>query len=465
MVQKEIEDSYQKIRKGNPEIVLDRPCRVGDGILSFSKEENQQLLKKAAEINKQLQFFIPASGSGSRMFSFLYQFLDAPNEQNTRETEHFFSQLKDLAIFHLLPKEMRVSIENGNYDMEDVLRFILTNKGMNLGESPKALVPFHWRAPIVLNALQEQLLQAQNIHPEISKIHFTTQEEYQTEFEKSLSSLASLAKIDLDITYSTQAKETDSLVFDENLQVVFNTNGSEMYRPSGHGALLENLNRIEADYILVKNIDNVQHWEHHNSSKKWWNILLGTLELARLQMKKIIETENWAAFESVNDYFQLVPKDTWRNWSVDELKTFLNKPIRVCGMVKNIGQPGGGPYWVKVKNELTKQIVEKAQISDEESQRRIMIRSTHFNPVMMVLGRKDLNDKLFDLHQFVDQDKYFVVEKSHQGKSIKFIELPGLWNGGMGHWNTIFVEVPEQTFSPVKSVLDLLEPLHQEKQS
>ncbi|MBU2019447.1 MAG: DUF4301 family protein [Bacteroidetes bacterium] len=460
---KEIASYREKIDKGNPSLILDRPCREGDGILCLSKEDQQAMLKLANSVKKEIKSFIPASGSGSRMFSFLFQYLNKADEKTTSQTEHFFSQIKDLAIYHFLPKSMRISIEKGDYDTDEVLRYILGENGMNLGSSPKALVPFHFHAPVVFNALQEQILQAQNIHSQLTGVHFTTQEEYQNDFEGSISALSKLVNIHLKIDYSAQAKETNSLALDDQLNPVLDSKGEYIERPAGHGALLRNLDSLKADYIFVKNIDNVQHWDHHQLSKKWWNVLLGTIEMARMQMKQVLETENWSAFESINDYFQFVPDSTWRNWDSSELIAFLNRPIRVCGMVKNVGQPGGGPYWVSENGSFTKQIVEKAQISEDESQRRIMIRSTHFNPVMLVLCPNDLNDNHLDLNNFVDDSKYFVVEKTHEGQNIKYMELPGLWNGGMGNWNTIFVEVPIQTFSPVKSVVDLLDPLHQAK--
>ena len=458
----DLAQTQEQIKRGNPNVHLLKPCRIGDGILQLTESEQDVAIRQAKSTKESMAFFVPASGSGSRMFSFLFEYLQSPNEENRMATERFLSQLPDFAIFQVLPKNLQEIIKSGDYNFREIIQFLLTEKGLSLSDQPKALVPFHVRSPLVFNAIQEQILQNQAVHPNVEKLHFTIQEEARRRIEKSVEALKQLGGVQCPIDFSYQDPSTNALALDEQLQPIELSNGRLLERPAGHGALLHNLSSLNQTYILVKNIDNVQHWSHSGLTNKWWNVLIGVMEAARSTLQRMVEERNWSGFEAFNAVYQICPPEIWRGWTESEMLDYLNRPLRVCGMTRNEGQPGGGPFWIEKKGLISKQIIEKVQISTSESQRNIMIKSTHFNPVMMVLCPSGLGETELNLNDYVDRDSYMVVEKVVEGKLIRFVELPGLWNGSMANWNTIFVEIPNKTFSPVKTVLDLLTPLHVE---
>ena len=237
--------------------------------------------------------------------------------------------------------------------------------------------------------------------------------------------------------------------------------GKEIRRPAGHGALLENLNGLDEELIFIKNIDNVQHFNSSNYSLETWSVLGGLLQQFRAALSALSRNPDKAKLVELNDKYQfLSPAEINAVRTNEELIQLINRPVRVCGMVRNEGQPGGGPFWVDDNGVISKQIVEKAQISHHGEQFRLMVKSTHFNPVMIALCPRDLQNEKVDLTAFRDNSKYFIVNKTQKGQEIKYMELPGLWNGGMANWNTLFVEISQKTFSPVKTVLDLLEEGH-----
>jgi hypothetical protein len=459
MLLKDEQIQRTNIEKGNPPVSLIGPCRVGEGILQLSETDTKFFAEKCQESRKSMVFFIPASGSGSRMFQFLYEYLKSPNEDNTANVEYFLNSLDKLALSEYLPKDLKWKIKKGDYEIETALSYILEDHGLNLGNLPKGLVPFHKLSPFVLNPIQSQVIQGQRVHQNIDKFHFTIQKHFETETQESVHYLRKMTGLNLEVEYSYQFKETDVIAFDEKLKPALDESGNVILRPSGHGALLQNLNLLEEDFILIKNIDNIQHWDHHKNSRLYWQVLIGLLKTVQQEIFHLLNEFSMSEFMLLNKKYQLYATEELMNITKDEALDLLNRPTRVCGMVRNIGQPGGGPYWVKEESGVSKQIVEKSQISSADNQ--IMVRSTHFNPVMLALGSKDRNGKKFNFHNFVDPEKYFVVEKMQEGQKIKYCELPGLWNGSMSKWNTLFVEVPNETFSPVKSMLDLLHPMHQ----
>ncbi len=451
----------ENILKGNPIIQLFAPCRVSDGIYSPTEVEMAEFQKKGRNSQKTISFFIPASGSGSRMFQFLFSYLDHPNEENTAMVEHFFNSMDKFAFYTFLPNEMQKQINAGDYDTKEIVMFLLNVSGLQLAEKPKGLVPFHRLGQFALNPIQEQILQGENILSTIEQIHFTIQQKHENEINENILNLRKFSGPGKKIGFSYQESNTDAFAFNSDGTIAMDQEDELIKRPAGHGALLLNLNRIQEDVILIKNIDNIQHWDHHEVSERYWQILLGVLDDVQATIQSLIIAFDLTKFEELNQKYQLIQENDLKNWSQLEIIEKLKTPIRVCGMVRNIGQPGGGPYWVKEGEKLSKQIVEKAQISlDQQS---LMIKSTHFNPVMIALGTKDYQGNQFDLENFVDESKYFIVHKEHLGKKISYCELPGLWNGSMSKWNTIFVEVPSEIFSPVKTILDLLQPLHQPK--
>jgi hypothetical protein len=265
------------------------------------------------------------------------------------------------------------------------------------------------------------------------------------------------------LSFSEQRPETDSFVFDENLDLVLNHESIPLRKPAGHGALLQNLNELQSEYILIKNIDNVQHLNKSNQSTTLWNNLIDFAQVVKNQITEIYTKPDLNQLLELNECYQFSTEEYLRSLTNSEqIKDFLNRPFRVCGMVKNSGQPGGGPFWIEKNGVVSKQIVEKAEISLDIEQQQILEQSTHFNPVMIVASVMDLTGKKYDLSLYSDEQSYFVVNKKYEGKNIKFIEKPGLWNGSMAFWNTIFVEIPSETFSPVKTILDLLDDAHQE---
>jgi hypothetical protein len=264
----------------------------------------------------------------------------------------------------------------------------------------------------------------------------------------------------LDIVFSEQNPETDAYAFTADGEMARCENGEILRRPAGHGALLENLNSVASDIIFIKNIDNVQHLDYSSEAVHTQQELGGMLLSVQEEINAILRSPSYEKIAGLNARFQLYHPEEL-NRSLEELTDLLKRPLRVCGMVRNEGLPGGGPFWIRDEHGISKQIVEKAQISSGSDQYRLMIQSTHFNPVIMVCGGKLHDGSKVDFSEYRDPDKFFIVNKKYRGKDIRFTELPGLWNGSMAYWNTIFVEIPSTTFSPVKTILDLLEVSHQ----
>jgi hypothetical protein len=458
----EVEIQRQKIINGNPPLELVAPCRIEDGILKFSQLESNRLVLRALTCRKSVGFFIPASGSGSRMFQFLHNYLIHPSEENSAMVEHFFNNMEKMAFYTIMPIEMRDKLQRGNYEIKEIAEFLINKKGLGLGILPKGLIPFHKIGQFVLNPFQDQVLQGEYVHPEVQKFHFTIQKEFESKVTESIENLRKFTGPGKEIEFSEQNPASDSFAFDENLELVY-FNDEVLHRPSGHGALLENLDNIEEEIILIKNIDNVQHFDYSENATQNWQLLIGLLDEVKTKINGLLTNFSKIKFIELNNIYQLYNPQEVMTWPEDKIMKHLNRPLRACGMVRNMGQAGGGPYWVKGAECTSKQIVEKLQISASEAQQSLMIKSTHFNPVMMALSTSDKEGNKFSLSDFVDREKFFIVEKQHKGKKIKYCELPGLWNGSMANWNTLFVEIPNKVFSPVKTMLDLLLPAHQTK--
>jgi hypothetical protein len=272
--------------------------------------------------------------------------------------------------------------------------------------------------------------------------------------------LAAMTGLNYQVTYSSQDKNTDAFVFDAHQELVLDASDQPLRRPAGHGTLLQNLESLKAPYVLVKNIDNIQHFNQRQPSNANWEFLLGLQIEVREALRQFVATEDLAGFILWNQTFGLLDQTQLDSLALQEWKALLNRPLRVCGMVRNDGQPGGGPFLVEMNGAATKQIVEKAQLHGHPEASKLMLQSAYFNPVLMVLSPCDLSDKPLPLQQFADPSTYFVVEKNQSGERVYFVEQPGLWNGAMANWNTLFVEVPSAVFSPVKSALDLLDFAH-----
>jgi len=456
----QLKQQRHAIMAGPPILPVEKPCRLGDGILLLSEEEQERLRTIARTSFVDVQFFIPASGSGSRMFSFLEEFLEQPSAEGAQQAERFFSKLPAFSFFSKLPSSLQNAYFEGTLALHDLIRFLLDPDGLNFGQIPKGLIPFHVHEPITLNAFQEHLAQGANLTMGTTKYHFTIQQEFEYAFIQAQNELSALTNQTYDLDFSTQDKNTDAFVFDAQFELLIDADGSPLRRPAGHGTLLQNLAALKAPYILVKNIDNVQHFSQKQQSVDNWRYLLGLQMDIRSQLSTFLAARDFEGLIQWNAQIGLFDPENLRELNVDAWTELLNRPLRVCGMVRNNGQPGGGPFWLQLNGQNTKQIVEKTQLVGHPQMSQLMLQSAYFNPVLMVLSPCDLNNQPHDLTQFADPESYFVVEKTQQGKKVQFVEQPGLWNGAMAKWNTLFVEVPSEVFSPVKTVLDLLEFAH-----
>lgn len=435
----------------NPTMNLIEACSLENGILRFDAAEQSALMADAFSSQKKCTFFIPASGSGSRMFDELYRFMES--SEHNEGSRRFFEVFRTLAIYTSLSEKQQEAIE-GMSEVE-IAELVLSPTGMNLLQRPKGLIPFHIVNNRVLNAFQEHVLQAAALFPQDTSIHFTLQDGYQEEVLDSIEEM--VEKNGIKVDFSTQDRDTDAFCFDENRNLIAQ-DGFPLRRPAGHGSLLVNLNDIDADVVLIKNIDNVQHLSKSQRSNETWKMLIGVLERFEHDVRALRNDYSDDQFSVLNETYKLFPSS--EKLSIELLEKIASSPTRICGMVVNQGAPGGGPFWIEKSGEITKQIVEKVQISTAEDQQKIMTESSHFNPVMIVASKNDLDGNRLDLHDFSNDEQYLVVKKPFNGKTIFYRELPGLWNGGMYHWNTLFVEIPSEVFSPVKTVLDLIASEH-----
>ena len=436
-----------------PTMNLSEACSIENGILRFDPQDQSNLLEAFQQLDSKVAFFIPASGSGSRMFDALYRFMESSNHTDGSRT--FFDNFKSLAIYKSLTPEQKSAVD-AMTEIE-IARFVLSPVGLNLLRRPKGLIPFHSNNGEILNAFQEHVLQISELFSTDPIVHFTLQDGYQDEVLSCISNTVDTSS--MDVSFSIQNRNTDAFCFDENQNLVAD-DGIPLRRPAGHGSLLVNLNEIDADVVLIKNIDNIQHISKSAASNETWKILMGTLEQFQSELRNLRENYSDQRFISLNEKYKFIA--TSEELSQDLLEKIVSRPTRVCGMVLNEGAPGGGPFWIEKSGELTKQIVEKVQISDAEDQQEILTGSSHFNPVMIVASKNDLDGNRLNLHDFSHDEQYLVVKKPFDGKTIYYRELPGLWNGGMYYWNSLFVEIPSEVFSPVKTVLDLTASQHVE---
>jgi len=442
----------EKIANGNQFIRLIKPCTLNDGIIQLSE------IIPEIQLQASVTWFIPSSGSGSRMFQFLHDFLK--NQLITKEFHVFIQNLYRFPFYEMLEdRHKNVSIENIS-ELVDLVEFILFQEGLNFSDLPKGLIPFHFAETGLTTAFQDQYIQGKGIHANQLHFHFTIQKQFQRQIEESIERVR--IETNFPVSFSEQNSETDSFVFDDKLELLLTKDTMPLKKPAGHGSLLENLNQIKADFILLKNIDNVQHTAKSERSITSWNNLVKFTQIIKSQLIDLFENPSFVRLKELNKMYQFSSEESIDSIeSIDEIRALIDRPLRVCGMVKNSGQPGGGPFWIEKNGIVSKQIIEQAQISKLETQHQIMMQSTHFNPVMIIASVMDSNGEKYNLMDYCDQESYFIVHKKHEGNDIQFIENPGLWNGSMAHWLTVFVELPAETFSPVKTVLDLLNEMHQ----
>jgi nicotinamide riboside kinase len=482
---------------GTSKAVLDRPATINDGILKLSEMEFQEFATRFEDEKSKLKLkkFVPASGAATRMFPFLSEFLnefDLENETinayiNRKNATHlmvFLAGMEKFPFFETIVeklKEMYPDYDSWEKDRENYhfIKTVLASDDFDFANKPKGILPFHKYKTHTATPVEEHLNESAFYASSngVSHLHFTVSEIHQKQFDDAISKVKTKvekqSKTAINIGFSYQKTATDTIAVDSDNAPFRNDSGELVFRPGGHGALIENLNALDADIIFIKNIDNVIQ-NHIESIAFYKKALAGILmELQQQVFKYLNEIENvkedvieeiitFAKNKLNTEVIDDFSKFTLEN-KISSLKEILNRPIRVCGMVRNEGEPGGGPFWIRdLKGHSSLQIVETAQIDlQNPSQANMLIQATHFNPVDLVCGIKNYQGEKFDLTKFIDDKSGFIVEKSKNGKALKSYELPGLWNGAMANWITVFVEVPLITFNPVKTVNDLLKPAHQ----
>ncbi|WP_029037331.1 DUF4301 family protein [Salinimicrobium xinjiangense] len=496
-----VQQQIEIFRRGNVVVNIREAATVKNGIQVISEDDRKKLSEYYDSRRDGLGIikFVPASGAATRMFKAFYNLLrefdpgndsleDYIDRKNDRNLEVFFGRIKDLPFYESLIERIsrtEKDFENLSEDQKNYLfvKYMLEEDGLNLGDQPKGLVPFHKYGDHLATAVEEHLVEAVDYAASNKKVrvHFTVSEEHREKFEQEVKEVVPRLQKEtghnFEVTYSYQDPKTDTVAVTKENEPFRDENGEIFFRPGGHGALIRNLNDQDADLVFIKNIDNVVTPRNRELLASYKRMLAGKLlGLQEKSFKYLKELETETRDEQLQQMVHFLQEELNAGLSInfDELqkeektatiKKLLNRPIRVCGMVKNEGEPGGGPFWVTHKNgEISLQIVESSQIDHENYQQsKIAQEATHFNPVDIVSSFKNYMGEKFDLSEFIDEETSFIAGKTKDGKELKALELPGLWNGAMAGWNTVFVEVPVETFNPVKTVADLLKPSHQVK--
>lgn len=466
--------------KGFPQIHLIAPATPQKGIILLSEEDETRYIsvfENALSSGLKTMKFVPASGAASRMFKDLYAYLEQTGTTENEFIQQFLSNIGKFAFFDQLHK-IAPAVEG-----KELVSKLLMSDGLGYGNKPKGLLQFHKYKNAARTPFEEHLVEAASYctgSNGIARIHFTISPEHLEGFEELLKKIKTEYQkrfgIQFDVSFSFQHKSTDTIAVTLNNEPFRDENGDLTFRPGGHGALLENLNELEADIIFIKNIDNVVPDRLKHETKRYKKALAGMLVTLRNKVFNFLEKLDQA--NAVNDLELLskvenfLRKELFTDFTdqfesnSDRLRFLaekLNRPIRICGMVRNEGEPGGGPFWAKNPDgTVSLQIIEKAQINlDDPAQSEMLGNSTHFNPVDLICSTRNYKGEQFDLSKYTDPETGFISSKSKDGIELKALELPGLWNGAMSNWNTIFVEVPLATFNPVKTINDLLRPEHQ----
>lgn len=488
-----IEAQLKRFETGFPWLRLEAAATVGHGVTRLDAKQQSQCIKVWKEFQAggaSIEKFQPASGAASRMFKNLFAFINegkpAPETDFERQ---FFEGITQFAFYPQLNKTC-VNLYQSNVDeltgagrYADVLKALLLPEGMNYGALPKALLKFHRAtAGTVHTPLEEHLEEGAQYAADASRrvsIHFTVSPEHRVGFERLIKAKVPLMEkvwgVKYDISLSEQRASTDTIAVNMDNTPYRDSGGNLLFRPAGHGALLENLNERDAAVVFIKNVDNVVPLRLRSVSTRYKKVIGGYLVMVQRQLKKylqMLETGDVkpAELKAMLRYAaQTLCISDKATEDMDDaalaawLRDKFNRPIRVCGVVPNEGEPGGGPYLAyNADGSASPQILESAQINPDDAAAIEMMKSgTHFNPVDLVCYIKDYKGIKFDLRKFVDDETGFISVKSKDGVDIKALELPGLWNGSMSNWNTVFVEVPIDTFNPVKTVNDLLRRNHQ----
>ncbi|MBW1800474.1 MAG: DUF4301 family protein [Deltaproteobacteria bacterium] len=502
MTPEKVLSQIEIFKRGFPHTRLHRPCTTGDGITVLDHENITRLTGLFMEHLSagRMMKFVPASGAASRMFKTLLSSFNRPgridimevrqgaeNNPEKQDLVAFFDALDRFAFYDDLKsfmsrKHFDIDRLLSEGDVKPVLECIVTAGGLNLANRPKGLIPFHRYPDGIRTPFEEHLVEAaiytrdrNNACP----LHFTVSPEHQAAIESHIRDVIPLYRgrgIEFKITFSVQDPSTDTVAVVMTNEPFRLRDGRLLFRPGGHGALLHNLNALHGDIVFIKNIDNVVPDRIKQDTFLYKKALGGYLIDLQNQIFGYLERLHRGdmdrkGFEEIFDfsrhYLAVAAPENIRKDSQKARTRYLfsklNRPLRVCGMVENVAEPGGGPFWTEHDDgSFSLQIVESAQVDlNTSGQRQIWESSTHFNPVDLVCGLRNYRGKSFDLARFLDPDTGFISLKSKEGRELKGLEHPGLWNGSMAHWNTAFIEVPRITFNPVKTVLDLLRKEHQ----
>ena len=488
IAENQVVQQVAQLKRGTKYVELMRPATLGNGILRMD-EEQVGMMNAVFEADKEFyQFtkFVPASGAASRMFKDLFAFAESGEE--TPFTDIFFAHIQSFAFYgdlneatkKLYGSDLVAMLQQGR--KVEIVKALLEPEGLAYGKLPKALLKFHHYADFDRLALEEHLFEAAQYATDnngTAKLHFTVSPEHETMFKETVNALIDSYEkkyhVRYDITFSCQKPSTDTVAIDGGGNLFREADGSLLFRPGGHGALIENLNDLGEEIVFVKNIDNIVPENKAETTIIYKKVLAGLLlhlqqrtfeYLEMLDEGFVTEEELQEITDFAKEALMIEIPDFVNDYNdiekIDYLYNKLNRPMRVCGMVKNEGEPGGGPFWVKNDDdEVSLQIIESSQINHENAtQEAIFKASTHFNPVDLVCGCWNYKGETFNLKDYVDANTGFISNKSKDGRELKALELPGLWNGAMADWITVFVEVPITTFNPVKTVNDLLKPMH-----
>lgn len=489
--QAQIERQLDEFKTGFPFLKLEAAASIGKGIVTPSEDDIKKYIDSWNEYKKggkKIMKFVPASGAASRMFKNLFAFLDADSDEPTTDFEkEFFANISKFAFFNELDAACKKNeglgvselIASGKYKL--IVENLLNSKGLNYGQLPKGLLLFHSYSDGARTPLEEHLVEGALYADSegIVHLHYTVSPEHQALFEAKVAETKgkyeSLYNVKYDISFSVQKPSTDTIAVNPDNTPFRNSDGSLLFRPGGHGALIENLNEIDADVVFIKNIDNVVPDRIKTDTVTYKQVIAGILVELQAKTFEYIKVLESGVYDhaKLEEIIRFLQRDLCcRKSDIKELedaelvvylKKKLNRPMRVCGVVKNVGEPGGGPFLTyNADGTVSLQILESSQIDKNNVEyMKMFTEGTHFNPVDLVCATKDVNGNSFKLPDYVDRSTCFISSKSKNGKELKALELPGLWNGAMSDWNTVFVEVPLSTFNPVKTVNDLLREQHQ----
>jgi hypothetical protein len=480
----DVEKQLAIYRHGSRYLNLNRPCAINDGIISIKKAAMDGLIKLyESEAGKfRLLKFVPASGAASRMFAEWFSAREKGGFDSPALNQSFLRNLKKYSFYSLIKKNKLASEFIRQKNIKGLLDYVLSRKGLNFGWLPKALIPFHlYNLGEARTALEEHLFEAAQCvrsAGDVCHLHFTISQEHKKDVTKKIKNVKSayenLCGIKYKVSYSVQSPSTNMLAVGENNLPLRDASGNLIFRPGGHGALLTNLQNLNADFIFIKNIDNIAPGKLLKKILPYKKMLGGlALQIqqeifALLRLMENDEIDSWQ-IEKIKNYCSRINIVFPRSISRQSLKiqkkiifTSLNRPLRVCAMVRNEGEPGGAPFWVDERDgKQTLQIVESGHVDKSNpKQMAVWSNAQYFNPVDLVCCTKNYQGEKFNLDSYVNPNAYLITRKNEKGRSLKALESPGLWNGGMAYWNTVFVELPIIVFNPVKTVNDLLRPEH-----